>query len=68
MRIPKYINELLEKRAKYAELFTDVDDKISYWIEENGIDAPIEDYGMGARSLGEPRESIETIRECILNK
>ena len=68
MKIPKYINDLLNKRTKCANDFLYFDHKISEWIEKNGIDVPLEDYGTGARSLFEPEDSAETIRQCILEK
>jgi len=65
MRIPKYVDELLEKRAKYAEKFKCCDTKISDWLEKNNITVSRDDIATGCMSLCEPLTSIDNIRECI---
>lgn len=65
MKIPNYIDELLERRAKAAETFMSVDLKISEWLDKNNIDVGSDDIGTGACSLCEPYCSIDNIRKCI---
>lgn len=38
MKVPKYIEEALKRRAKAAVTFTDTDSVISEFIEKHGID------------------------------
>ena len=68
MKIPKYIDELLKKRAKAAEQFRATDVKIQDWLEKNNIAVSNDDIATGAVSLCEPYTSIENIRECIRDK
>ena len=68
MKIPKYIDKLLDKRAKSAMDFMSSDCQIAEWLEKNGIDVPSDDICTGACALMEPYSSINSIRECILSK
>ena len=68
MRIPKYIDELLKKRAKYAKKFIDCDIEIVEWLEKNNITVSNDDISTGCMSMCEPFTSIENIRECIRKK
>ena len=68
MKIPKYIDELLERRARCADLFISCDNQIAEWLEKNNIDVPEVDIRTGACSLCEPWSSIEAIRSCIREK
>lgn len=65
MRIPKYIDELLESRAKAAERFIHADIQIAEWLDKNNIDVGPDDINTGVCSLCEPRSSIANIRDCI---
>lgn len=68
MKIPKYIDKLLEQRAKAAETFLECDWKIFNWLEKNGIEVNPDDINTGACSLCEPWGIIESIRDCIKEK
>nr|DAJ50989.1 MAG TPA: hypothetical protein [Caudoviricetes sp.] len=68
MKIPKYIDQLLEQRAKAALTFISCDSKLVEWLDKNNIRVPDDDILTGACSLMEPYGSIDIIRECILKK
>lgn len=66
MRIPKYIDEALRKRANAAFRFFQYDDIVSKFIEKHDIDVNSEDYGGGVESITNPYESENAVREAIL--
>lgn len=66
MRIPKYIDEALRKRAKCAFRFLQYDDIVSKFIEKHDIDVNSEDYGGGVESITNPYESENAVRKAIL--
>lgn len=68
MKIPKYINKLLNQRAKAAMDFLVADSKIVEWLDKNDIEVSSDHILTGACSLCEPSDSIEIIREYIREK
>lgn len=68
MKIPKYIDKLLDKRARSAMQFISCDNKIVEWLEKNNIEVSSDHILTGACSLCEPYSSIELIRDCIMAK
>lgn len=66
MRIPKYIDEALRKRANAAFRFLQHDVVVSEFIEKHNIDINFEDYGGGVESITNPYESENAVREAIL--
>lgn len=66
MRIPKYIDEALRKRANAAFRFLQYDDVVSTFIEKHNIDVNFEDYGGGVESISNPYGSEKAVREAIL--
>ena len=68
MKIPKYINKLLEKRAKSAMTFINCDNQIVEWLDKNNIEVESDHILTGACSLCEPYNSIARIRQCIEEK
>ena len=68
MKIPKYIDKMLERRAKSALDFICADNNIRRWLEKNNIEVSPDHILTGACSLLEPYSSIEHIRECIRDK
>ena len=68
MKIPKYIDKLLDRRAKLALGLIDVDFVVSDWIEKNGIEVASEDYLTGVEMYSNPIDSADRIREAILRK
>lgn len=65
MKIPKYIDRLLEKRARSADIFRSCDSQIVAWLEKNNIIVDDGDIMTGAISICEPYTSISNIRMCI---
>lgn len=63
--IPKYVDKLLEKRAKAAEKFIEADSQIVEWLEKNSIVVDEIHINTGACSICEPYLSIDAIRTCI---
>lgn len=68
MKIPKYIDKLLEKRAKLAFNFMVVDSQIAEWLEKNQVEVSGDHILSGACSICEPYSSIDIIRQAILEK
>lgn len=68
MRVPKYIREALERRARAAETWEKYDCIITDFIEKNDIDVPSEDYCGGVEGIVHPWDSANTILNCILAK
>lgn len=70
MKIPKYIDEALEKRTKAANLFCHYDLIVSRWLGNNGFANEIDsaDFFGGVESLVNPEDSEERIREAIRNR
>lgn len=67
MNVPKYIELALQRRANAANSFFKNDRIVSDFIEKNEITADPTDYGGGAASLFEPKESNERLIEDIRN-
>lgn len=68
MKIPKYIENLLDRRAKIAYDLDDIDYKLTQWINKNEIDVDPADYCNGVEIYEAPYESVERIKEAIRNK
>ena len=68
MKIPKYIDEMLDKRAKSADNFMYADSVILAWCTKNNVEVSFRDIALGARSILEPYESADDVRKCILDK
>ena len=68
LKIPKYIEQALQKRVKAAVQLMDIDEIITDFINENNIDAEYEDFCGGCEMYINPYDSAERIRQSILNK
>lgn len=66
MKIPKYIDEALRKRANSAFRFIQYDAIISDFIEKNGVELDTMHYGLGCESILNPDSSANAVREAIL--
>lgn len=69
MKIPKYIDKLIERRMKLAFELMDVSSQLDAWLEKNGFDlAEISDYTLtGCMIYCEPDAAASNIRRDILN-
>lgn len=68
MKIPKYIDKLLQARAYHADRVLDVGYKIDEWLIKNEIDVAPEDYGSGVEVYEAPYESADRVRDAIYRK
>lgn len=68
MKIPKYIDKLIERRVKLAESLNSADYLLSEFIVKNKIDVAEYDYATGIEMYANPCASAERIREAIRNK
>ena len=68
MKIPKYIEKLIERRAGLAVLLNYADRKLGDWLEKNGVE--VEGYDMygGCEMYANPRNSAERIKQAIEDK
>lgn len=67
MKIPKYIDELIDKRTKYAEKLSEVSSELDDWLMKNNI--PVgSDYTLtGCMIYSESATAGELVRQDILN-
>lgn len=68
MKIPKYIDKLLDRRARLASDLMDVDLRITKFIEKNGIEVEDYDYCTGVEMYANPYSSADRVRKAILQK
>lgn len=67
MRIPKYIDEALKKRTRYARKLIECDNIVTDFIDKYHIGVDYEDYDGGCEMFFNPDESEEAVRQAILN-
>lgn len=67
MKIPKWVDELIDKRTKYAEKLEDVSTRLDNWMMKNNI--PLDpDYTEGGNMIySEPDIAEKYVRRDILN-
>lgn len=68
MKIPKYIEKLIEKRARLAVLLNYTDRKLADWLEKNGVGVEGYDIYGGCEMYANPRNSAERIKQAIKDK
>lgn len=68
MKIPKYIEALIEKRKKLASELISTDWKLSEWLEKNGVDIEEYDTRGGCEMYVNPCASASRIKQAIENK
>lgn len=68
MKIPKYIENALDRRVRAAETLSDMDKIITDFINDNGIEAEECDYLTGVEMYANPCASAERIRKAIKEK
>ncbi len=69
MNIPKYVEKLIERRAKLASDLNHVDYELYKWLEKNGLNNKVEEYDVlgGCEIYVNPYASASRIREAVLN-
>ena len=68
MKIPKYIDKLIDKRQKLAEKLMIISCELDEWLEKNNIPVGEEYTCTGVMIYCEPREAAKCVREDILSK
>ena len=68
MKIPKYIDRLLERRTKLAEQLNFVSTELDEWLENNGIPTGNDYTRTGCMIYCEPYTAEGRVREAILEK
>lgn len=70
MKIPKYIDKLIERRMNLAFELQDISSQLDSWLEKNGFDlTEMSDYTMtGCMVYCEPSVAAECVRQDILNE
>lgn len=65
MKIPKYIDDALRMRTKYACLLGKKCSIVDEWLDKNGIECEFCDTHTGVEIYSNPFDSESRIRECI---
>ena len=68
MKIPKYIEQKLDRRARLATDLMTVDFELTEWIDKNNIEVEACDYCTGCEMYVNPYESVARIKEAIKKK
>lgn len=66
MKIPKYIDGLLERRTKLAEQLAKVSSELDDWLEKNGIPTDNDYTKTGCMIYCEPYTAERCVRDDIL--
>lgn len=67
MKIPKYVDTLLKKRTRYANLLDNASFRLDQWIDKNGIECEDCDTHTGVEIYCNPDSSEQRVRQAILN-
>lgn len=67
MIIPKHIDELIKRRAAYAQALTATDSELSDWLNKHHIPVSPDDYMTGCEMYINPQAAANRIREAIRN-
>ena len=65
MEIPKYIDNIIEQRAKSAEKFNHYDFELSEWLDKNNVVTESFDTRGGVEAIVNPYASADRIRQAI---
>lgn len=68
MKIPKYIEYLISRRAKLAADLCHADMTLSQWLESNDIETEDYDTRGGCEMFVNPYNSADRIRQAITDK
>lgn len=67
MKIPKYIDVLIQRRMKLAMKLQDVSSQLDDWLIEQGISTQNDYMQTGCMIYCEPHTAAECVREDIEN-
>lgn len=68
MKIPKYVEQLIQKRERLAWELMEVSADLDEWLKKNNIPTGTEYTGTGCMIYCEPSIAAKCVREEILNK
>lgn len=68
MKIPKYVERLIERRERLAWELLEVGTKLDKWLEKNNIPLRDEYTVTGCMIYCEPGAAADLVRKDILNK
>lgn len=68
MKIPKYIEKIIEQRCKLAFELNSKDFELSEWLEKNEIEVSTDDIFGGCEMYVNPSDSANRIRKAIERK
>lgn len=67
MKIPKYVQSLIDRRCKLAVQLDDVCYKLDKWLDENNIECESCDTHTGVEIYCNPCSSKSRVKEAIIN-
>ena len=68
MKIPKYVQKLIDRRCKLADELAEVSYALDVWLDENKIQCETYDTHTGVEIYCDPYSSKQRIINAILNK
>ena len=68
MKIPKYVQKLIDRRCKLADELAEVSYALDVWLDENRIQCETYDTHTGIEIYFDPYSSKQRIINAILNK
>lgn len=68
MEIPKYIEKMVERRAKAADILGSLDYKLAKWLEQNGVEVEECDISTGCEMYANPWAAANRILCAIRDK
>ncbi len=68
MKIPKYVQKLIDRRCKLADELAEVSYALVVWLDENKIQCETYDTHTGVEIYCDPYSSKQRIINAILNK
>ena len=68
MKIPKYVQKLIDRRCKLADELAEVCYDLDMWLDKHNIDCEMCDTNTGVEIYCNPCSSKQRIINAILNK
>lgn len=68
MKIPKYVEELIQRRLQYAEMLNSVASQLDDWLIANSIECSPDSWQTGCAIYADPGSAAEDVRQSILEK
>lgn len=68
MKIPKYVEELIQRRQRYAEMLNSVASQLDDWLLANNIECSSDSWQTGCAIYADPGSAAEDVRQSILEK